>query len=150
ESGTLGLFNSSGAPGWSAVTTDPHAGLYSAYAPDVSNVADQRLTLSAPIAVPPNTIQATLSFWHRYNLEVAGAGRAFDGGVLEMSTNGGATWADASITSGGYNNTIGSPCSSPNPLAGRRVWSGDSGGWQQVTADLTPYRGANVLFRLRL
>src|SRR5262249_33404110 len=64
EDGTLGLFNSSGAPGWSAVTTDRHTGLYSAFAPDISGASDQRLTLSAPIAVPLNATQATLSFWH--------------------------------------------------------------------------------------
>src|SRR5205823_6319417 len=32
ESGTLGLFNSAGSPGWSGVTTDQHTGLYSAFA----------------------------------------------------------------------------------------------------------------------
>src|SRR5207247_45179 len=100
-----------------------------------------------PIAVPFNATQATLSFWHRYNLEV-GPSFAYDGGVLEESTDD-VTWADASFISGGYNYTVLS-CSSSNPLAGRRAWSGDIGGWQQAAANLMPYRGQSVYFRFRL
>src|SRR5438093_13493448 len=62
ESGTLGMFSSSGSPGWSAVTDNPHSGAYAAYAPDVGEVSDQQLTLNNPIAIPLNTTQATLSF----------------------------------------------------------------------------------------
>src|SRR5204863_5802764 len=81
ESGTLGLFSSSGSPGWSPVTTDAHSGQYSAFAPDVPNVSDQRMELIAPITVPLNATSATLTFWHRVALESAGGGYAYDGGV---------------------------------------------------------------------
>src|SRR6185436_3282220 len=41
-----------------------------------------------------------ISFNHRYNLEGA-PGQLFDGGVLEISSNGGATWSD--VTTFGVN-----------------------------------------------
>src|SRR5439155_2864981 len=121
---------------WSAVLSDQHTGLYSAYAPDVASVSDQRLTLNGPIAVPLNATQASLTFWHRFNLEAAGQ-NAYDGGVLEISTDG-TSWADPSFIAGGYNRTV-LACPSQNPLAGRAAWSGDSLGWQQVTANLLAY-----------
>ncbi|MFL5734382.1 MAG: dockerin type I domain-containing protein [Chloroflexia bacterium] len=147
ESGTLGTFSSSGSPGWSAVTTDSHTGLYSAFAPDTGLVTDQWLTISAPIVVPLNATQATLSFYHFYDLE-ANPFVAYDGGVLEVSTDG-TTWADAPIEIGGYNRLLES-CTSQNPLGGRHAWSGSSGGWVQVSVNLLGYRGRSVQFRFRL
>ncbi len=147
ENGTLGIFVSTGTPGWTASVTDQHTGLYAAYAPDIANVADQQLTLSGPIAVPLNATAATLSFWQRYNMEAVGQ-NAYDGGVFELSVDG-ANWGDAPITVGGYNRTL-VACPSQNPLAGRAAWGGDSQGWRQVGVDLMPYRGRSVLFRLRM
>src|SRR5206468_3741436 len=40
-----------GGCGWSAVTTDKHAGGYSAFAPNVAAVSDQRLVLDNAIAI---------------------------------------------------------------------------------------------------
>jgi hypothetical protein len=148
ESGTLGIFHSSGSPGWSAVTTSSHSGVYSAFVPDVASVADQQLTTNSAMAVPWDSVQATLTFWHRYDFE-GNPSTAYDGGLLEVSTNGGANWEDPPFASGGYNGTI-VVCPSRNPLAGRAVWAGSSGGWVRATANLTPYRGRSVLFRFRL
>jgi len=56
----------------------------------------------------------------------------FDGGVLEVSFDGGQTFQDVlaaggTFVVGGYNGTINSCCG--NPLAGRQVWTGNSGGF---------------------
>src|SRR5207253_8095667 len=126
ESGTLGLFHSDGSPGWSAATGNPHTGVYSAYAPDVGYVSDQRLTLNTPINVRWNAIAPTLTFWHSYDFDIEGT-TAWDGGVLEISTDG-SSWQDAPFLSGGYNGTL-VTCPSQNPLAGRLAWVGASGGW---------------------
>ncbi|MFL5735382.1 MAG: S-layer homology domain-containing protein, partial [Chloroflexia bacterium] len=115
----------------------------------VPQVTDQRLTLSAPITVPANATQARLTFWHRYSLEAVGP-VTYDGGVLEFSRDS-IIWFDTPFILGGYNRTVlNDPCSRQNPLAGRQVWSGDSGGWQQAMVDLMPYRGQSVWFRFRL
>jgi hypothetical protein len=151
ESGTLGQFTNSvvicvgGGCGWTASTTSPHSGTHAAFAPDVSNVSDQRLVLSNPITPTADSI---LTFWHGYDFEGFDV-NYFDGGVLEASTNGGANWQDmgANIISGGYVGTI--AYTFENPLEGREAWAGDSGGYIQAVVDLSPYAGQSLLFRFR-
>ena len=90
ESGTLVAFNSSG-PGttWSARSAGPHTGVFSAGADDPPTNSDQRLTLTNAIAIPSGATGATLTFWHTFRFDLD-----YDGGVLETSTDGGATWQD--------------------------------------------------------
>jgi hypothetical protein len=149
ESGTLGAFASTvptcvpGGCGWNSVTTAAHSGTRSAFAPDLPGITDQYLTTINPIAVPPG---ATLSFWHRWNLE-----NTFDGAVLEFSTNGGTTWTDAgaAILTNGYNGTISSSFGSP--ISGRQAWTGNPNGtnFVQTTVNLAAFAGQNLLIRFR-
>lgn len=96
------------------------------------------------LIAPPQDLggASRLVFWHRFNTE-----DTFDGGVLEVSRDGGATWADVatagSFLSGGYNSTI---------LDGSRPgWSGDSGpAMARVEVDLGGFAGPDVLIRWRL
>ncbi|HSR97730.1 MAG TPA: M36 family metallopeptidase, partial [Kofleriaceae bacterium] len=64
-----------------------------------------------------------ISFSHRFAFERAGA-TGFDGGVVEISTDDGASWADVSVFADpGYNATLaGSADIAGNPLAGRRAY----------------------------
>jgi hypothetical protein len=92
-----------------------------AWVNDPAFVSDKRLN-SPPVTVPvlQNSI---LTFRHNYDFE-----NGFDGGVLEISINGGAFQDAASfILQGGYNGTISTCCG--NPLAGRQAWTGSSGGF---------------------
>jgi hypothetical protein len=151
----LGSFNSFSSCGnqncsWGPVMTAYHTGSYSAYAADAAGAGEGDLVLAAAQAIPVDATSATLTFWHRYGFESNGT-FYYDGGVIEASTDGGITWADAgaNITTGGYNGTISSCCG--NPLAGRAAWGGTtSGNWGQVVLNLMPYRGPGFLFRLRL
>jgi N-acetylneuraminic acid mutarotase len=138
-----------GGCGWTATASDKHGGTYSAFVPDVAQIADQQLVLNAPVAIPASAYNATLSFWHRYTFESTGA-TYYDGGVLEVSTDGGASWSAASpaFLSGGYNAVI--HTGNNNPLAGRNGWSGTTGGaFVQVQVNLLSYAGQNVLIRFR-
>src|ERR1044071_467171 len=154
ETGNLSAFSSTSvpgaAPGWSAVNTAAHAGTFSAFAPDINTIAEQLMTLNSAIAIPAAATSATLTFWHRFNFEGSGTDY-FDGGVLETSTDSGATWQDAgpNITAGGYNGVISS--SFGNPLAGRMAWGQNPNGtnFVQVTVNLLPYAGQNLSFRFR-
>ena len=63
----------------------------------------------------------------------------FDGGVLEVSFDGGNTFQDilaagGSFVMGGYNRTIATDRGSP--LAGRQAWSGDSEGFITTVVNL--------------
>ncbi|MFL5735485.1 MAG: S-layer homology domain-containing protein [Chloroflexia bacterium] len=149
ESGSLGIFRSSGVPAWTVVQ-DSHSGIYAAYAPDLDSVTDLGLTLSDPIPLPLNATAATLTFYHRYDLEGGQIpATSYDGAVVEVSTDGGTVWLNPLISPGGYSSTLYS-CPSGNPLAGRFSWSGSSGGWVPVSVDLLRYRGQSLIFRFRL
>lgn len=147
EGGTLGQFTSivtqcagSGC-GWVSSSADPHSGGESAFAPNRGNISDQRLQLAAAISPVAG---ASLTFWHSYDME-----NGFDGGVLEGSTNGGATWFDMGlyITSGGYNGEI--SLQFDNPLAGHAAWTGNSEGYVQTSVNLTPFVNRSLMFRFR-
>jgi hypothetical protein len=109
----------------------------------VDDTSDQQLTLINPV-VP--TAGSTLTFWHAFGFE----NTDYDGGVLEATTDGGATWQDMgpNITVGGYNGSISTCCS--NPLAGRQAWVNDQPTYTQVTVNLSPYAGQNLRIRFRL
>ena len=74
----------------------------------------------------------------------------YDGGVVEYSTNGGATWSDAGplFDSGGYNGTISTL--DTNPLGGRAAFVAESNGMGSSRANLGPLAGQSVRFRFRI
>ena len=114
--------------------TSPNA----AFIDDPAVVSDKRLdSLHFPIsAYSPQVI-----FRHNFNLEASDTkpDLGFDGGVLELSTDGGNTFQDVlaaggSFAMGGYNRTISTERGSP--IAGRQAWSGNSGGFITTVVDL--------------
>lgn len=94
---------------------------------------------------PPQQIAASsrLAFWHRFELE-----EGFDGGVLEISVDGGSSWTDLAphIRAGGYTDTL----DLGNPLGARPAWTGSSGGLSRVVVDLGAFAGPDRLIRWRL
>jgi len=111
-----------------------------AWVNDPATVSDKRLD-SPPVTIPvlQNSI---LTFRHNYDFE-----NGFDGGVLEISIDGGAFQDAASfILQGGYNGTISTCCS--NPLAGRQAWTGSSGGFI-ATSVILP-QGHTIALRWRI
>jgi hypothetical protein len=107
------------------------------------------------LVLPPQDLTGAsqLVFWHRFLLE-----DGFDGGVLEVSTNGGASWSDiietdATFQAGGYTGTISTEFGSP--IAGQEAWTGPALGalpveMTQVRVDVGTLAGPDVLFRFRL
>ena len=103
---------------------------------------------------PPQLISSTsrLLFWHRFDLELD-----WDGGVLEVSTNGGASYVDitaagGTFIQGGYTQVMGN-----GPLAARSAWTGRSpgmvngaGDMNQVEVNLSALAGTTAIFRWRL
>jgi hypothetical protein len=111
-----------GANVWITTTSDSDSAPIAAFAPDMPAVSD--FTLDTPAFTP--VAGQNVTFRHRYNLE-----RHFDGGVLEISINGGA-FADiidagGSFVSGAYAQSISD--ATDNPIGGRLAWSGDSQGF---------------------
>jgi hypothetical protein len=101
-------------------------------------------TLDTPtINITSNSAQ--LTFRNSFNTE-----STFDGGVLEISINGGAftdiLTAGGSFVSGGYSGTI--SVNFLSPIAGRQAWTGNSGGFITTTANL-PAAAAGQPVKLR-
>ncbi len=88
---------------------------------------------------------ARLEFWHWMRAEVSQiyAGYCFDGGLLEISADGGATWA-ALEPEGGYPYRI-RASSGMGPFPGETpVWSGEHG-WTEEGVDLSACEGPAML-----
>ncbi len=139
-----------GAPGWSHsaalgrdawrieapafARTPPNAW----FLPGADEFSDVAL-VSPVFQVPPRSF---LAFWHTYDLE-----STFDGAVVEISVDGG-SWTDlgSRIRRGGYTSVL----VPPNPIAGRRAWSGGSiGPMTRVVIDLEDWGSAFAQVRFR-
>ena len=140
----LWVTSDSGVP-MPAADTPPNA----AFIDDPSVVSDKRL--DSPQFVFFEVFGARLTFRHNFNLEASNMdpNLGFDGGVLELSTDGGNTFQyvpPSAFLMGGYNRTI-----SPNrgsPIAGLRAWSGNSQGFITSVVNL-PF-GTDVGLRWRM
>ena len=108
---------------------------------DTTIVSDQILTTTGSFTING---QATLSFQHLHNAE-----STWDGGVVEISTNGGTIWSDLGnyFTSNGYTTTLNT--TGGNPLAGRRAFSGNSATFKLSVIDLSSFKGQTVKIRFR-
>ena len=94
-----------------------------------------------------------LTFRHNVNLEASEVdpNLGFDGGVLELSIDGGNTFQDITVLGsferGGYNRTIATDRGSP--IAGRPAWSGNSEGFITTVVNLPPEL-LNAVLRWRM
>ncbi len=110
-----------------------------------TNISDSLLTSPA---FNVNQGNRRIQFRNNFNLE-----SGFDGGVLEISINGGAfadlLAAGGTFISGGYTSTIDNRFGSP--VAGRRAWSGNSVGYITSIAELPASAlGNSVRLRFRM
>lgn len=118
-------------------------GNFSWYAENIDSESDQRLTTDFEYPIEGDS--PALSFWHSYNTE-----QTWDGGVVEISTNGGNTWNDLenNFIQNGYDGNL--MVNQASPISGQPAFHGNSGGYIQSVIDLTSYLGENALFRFRL
>jgi len=149
----------SGAPGWTVQTPvnpgtgsinwelrspDPsaHSPTTDWYSSESQNGNKDDRLISPAMGVSSNS---QLSFWHAYATETAATGS--DGGSLEVSTDGGATWqeitaAGATFVAGNYTSTVG----------GEPAWQGSNASYpqmDQVTLNIGALAGLSRRFRFR-
>ena len=152
----------SGAPGWTlggigntwapgSGVTGPHSGANVFHADDVATITDQWL-MTPSIVLPsgPDHTAINLQFWNYQEIEDSASG-CCDGGILEISTDGGATWTylpTAQMMTDPYDGPI--SASFGNPLVGLDAWCGDPQAWLRSVVDLDAYAGETVQFRFRL
>ncbi|MEM4160641.1 MAG: M14 family zinc carboxypeptidase, partial [Thermoplasmata archaeon] len=106
------------------LTTTAHTGSYAltdSPSGNYQNNTNISATYNSFILIPANAEIATLSFWHKYDLE-----NNYDFGYVEVSTDG-STWQQLA-----------------------RYTGNNSSAWIPVTIDLAPFKGQNIKLRFRL
>jgi hypothetical protein len=109
--------------------------------------------LVSPALFASATERFVLKIAHRYDLEGAGA-QLFDGGVIEISTDAGASWTDVSLLGVDPKYTGRLVAGGTNPIAGQLAYSGVSPGFPAripLVLDFgTQFAGKTVLVRFRI
>jgi hypothetical protein len=142
-----------GAQNWALSTArpSPASGGNAMLAVGIATVSDQQLT-SPAIALPTGQQPLTLRYQNWRNLEDNGATGCYDGGMLEISVNGGAftQLSGPALLNDPYRGPISSGFS--NPLAGQNAWCEPNPGraYANTLVDLSPYAGSSVRLRWRV
>ncbi|MGY6631531.1 MAG: hypothetical protein ACXIUL_11035 [Wenzhouxiangella sp.] len=140
---------SSGAVTWVTSTAQTHSGSHSMFAQNIASVSDQRLATPS-VSLPGDAVSLFLNFQNWQSIESSASG-CFDGGLLEISTDGGGSWAPVSedhILNRPYDGTISTSWS--NPLGGLSGWCGDPRtSWERYAVNLANWAGQDVQFRFR-
>ena len=148
ESGAGGWTHSGSGDTWALSGNNPHSGSMAFHADDVAFISDQYL-VSPAIVLPSGQSPLTFQFWNYQEMEDHSGG-CFDGGILEVSTDGGSTWDY--INSGLLTDSYDGPISTSwgNPLGGVDAWCGDPQAYLNSIVDIDAYAGQSVQFRFRL
>jgi hypothetical protein len=123
------------------------SGATSVWIENLESISDNAFAMSASRSIPAG---AFFRFDHAFGFEDSATGiTAYDGGVVEYSTNGGANWSDAGglFVNNGYNKTI---ALGDNPLAGRSAFGSESNGFIASRLNLASLSGQSARFRFRV
>ena len=105
-----------------------------------SYVANTCLAIETPpLDLPPGG-NPTLSFWNQWNIAPA------DGGQVQISNNGGASWSRLDLN-GGYPATMAASNDACGFPTGEPVFAGQLMSWTEKTANLTPWAGQQIVLR---
>jgi choice-of-anchor B domain-containing protein len=129
--------------GWHIIDSDHHSGSQSFWSIDADNVC---ITLEMPPMQLTAGQSPALSFWTKWDIEPD-----YDGGVIQISTNGGNTWSILT-PNGGYPDTFnnGPRCNNGGngiPDNSRAFSSYNHTEWTQYSVDLSAWAGQTVQLR---
>ena len=132
--------NSSGIT-WTT-SDDAYQGNQAWFADNKGYATDQLLETKFEIAI--ESTNAALSFWHKYDTETG-----YDGGVVEISTNGGNNWFDVNnyMFQNGYPGALQEDETSA--LSDVPAFHGNSNGYIQTLVNLAAYVNKDIKIRFR-
>ncbi len=135
--------NPNNDPGWDG--TWASSGSRNLFGDDPAIRTDVAMTMTRSVKLPTG---ARLRFEHGFQFD-ADSSRNYDGGVVEISIDGG-SWKDGRkyMVQSAYNGTITS--SRGSPIKGRKAFVGSSRGWGATRLDLSSLAGRKVRIRCRL
>ena len=123
--------------GWEVTDTSAHTGTRSFWSTSSSNLC---VTLEGDLTLTGGQ-SSQLGFWTRWGIEAG-----WDGGVIDVSTNGGTSWTRLT-PAGGYPGSInngGNACGLP---VGTPVFNGTNLTYQPMTIGLGAYAGQTIRLR---
>ncbi|WP_308170151.1 immune inhibitor A domain-containing protein [Acrocarpospora catenulata] len=129
------------------VMTTPHSGANAWWSGNDQNWADSKITRTVQV---PAGSDARFWMWNDYVIE-----SDWDFGFIEVSTDGGTTWAEQKVyAEDGTLVTTDDSYSDPNGRLhdyGNKKYglTGDTHGWRHDYVDLAPFAGTTVQLRLR-
>lgn len=158
EDGGVGWTHSGTGDTWALSGTHTTSGINAWHAVDPETLSDQRLV--SPAIVLPSADQSpiTLRFQNRQYFETPNTdGRCWDAGILEVSTNGGSSWAQvpgAAMLTDPYDNVIWNNTPGNNPITldygATQAWCDPGQDFLNSVVVLDSYAGQTVNFRWRL
>ncbi|MFQ5342690.1 MAG: M4 family metallopeptidase [Anaerolineae bacterium] len=124
------------------------SGTHHLWGDDIGAISDHYVYMNSDVALPAGSTPF-LHFNHAYAFE-DDAGGTYDGGVVEYTTSGGASWTDGGslFANNGYNGAIDTRLD--NPLGGRPAFVSESNGYMSSRLNLSSLAGQNVRFRFRI
>jgi hypothetical protein len=147
ESDITGWVHGGTGDTWAQSNIRKHSGNYAYKADDRPDISDQWLI--SPAIDLSGTGTYSLSFWNFQYLQKRPGG-CYDGGILEVSIDGGASWIqlDSQLVNDPYNGPIATDTG--NPLAGQRAWCGQPQSWLDSQVDLDQFAGQVIQLRFHL
>lgn len=124
--------------GWELDTARARTGLRSFFS--TYNDGQCSRLISPPLTLAPGK-SSELSLWTAYDIEPR-----WDGGVVELSTDGGDNWSLLTPV-GGYPNTFRSSTDACGYTSGTGAFTGTNLDWTNYVFDLSAHNGAEVQFR---
>lgn len=119
---------------------------------DNSAVTSDQYLVSPSINVPAGAQNPQLSFDTFHAFEEDGATACWDGGLLEVSTNGGSSWTqvpDSELMTDPYSGRI--TDNAANPASGRQGWCRNIGGTSRLSVvRLNTWAGQSIRLRFRI
>lgn len=137
--GNWTIVNNQGAASWSTVTNNANSPSTSWFSPNTGQEDNTNFLILDEMMITANNL---LSFWHDYDTE-----NGWDGGFVEISTDGGNSWVDldANFISNGYTGVLGT--NQNTDINGRMAFTGSSGGYIQSLINLSPFAGQSAQIR---
>ena len=137
-----------GVDAWGYASAYATSGQSSLWGYDYYDVADYYVAMTFDVALPAGS-RPYLHFTHAFEFDSYST-YYYDGGVLEYSTDAGASWHDTYglYTHHGYGGTV--SVMYDNPLAGRSAFVGCSSGYGSTRLDLSSLAGQSIRFRFRI
>ena len=142
---------------WAGSSARVTSGTNAFYAMDPETLSDQRL-VSPPITLAAGLTQPTLQFQNYQLFETPNTdGRCWDAGILEVTTDGGTTWAQVpagAMLTDEYDDVIWNDTPGNNPITNdygaTEAWCDPDQPFEAAVVDISAYVGNTVQFRWRL